>query len=56
MAPVFEQALERLRNGGQLEGFRGFADNLLIAIDVIDCAFIQLLIACFIYFPHRLAA
>jgi hypothetical protein len=36
VAPVFEQALEMLKNGGQLKGFRGFADNLLIAMDGTD--------------------
>jgi hypothetical protein len=36
IAPVFEQALEMLESGGHLKGFRGFADNLLMAIDGTD--------------------
>lgn len=36
VAPVFEKAFEMLESGGQLEGFRGFADNLLMALDGTD--------------------
>lgn len=33
VAPVFEQAFQLLESRGHLNSFRGFADNLLIAID-----------------------
>jgi hypothetical protein len=33
VAPIFEQAFQLLESRGQLNSFRGFADNLLIAID-----------------------
>jgi hypothetical protein len=36
VAPVFEQAFEMLEEGGQLKGFRGFANNLLMAMDGTD--------------------